>query len=116
MLAGEFPPTSGEGKLAGLDLVSKRQEINKCLGYCPQFDALFPLMTGREHLLMYTRIKGVPPALEDDVVNNMIWLMGLEQYADRTTGGYSGGNKRKLSVAIALLGGPKIVFLGERAS
>ena len=76
-------------------------------------DALFPKMTGEEHLRMYARIKGIPDDKEDQVVSNMIQLMNLSGHADRLAGGYSGGNKRKLSVAIALLGGPKIVFLDE---
>lgn len=113
MLAGEFPPTSGEGTLAGLDIVTQRNEINRSMGYCPQFDALFPKMTGREHLLMYARIKGIPADQEGPVTDSMIHLMGLRDHCDREAGSYSGGNKRKLSVAISLLGAPKIVFLDE---
>ena len=58
MLSGEFPPTSGNAWLAGMDMLTHRGEINRSMGYCPQFDALFPKMTGREHLVMYARIKG----------------------------------------------------------
>ena len=62
---------------------------------------------------MYARVKGVSPSTEDSVVQKLIEMMNLSDHCDREAGGYSGGNKRKLSVAIALLGGPKIVFLDE---
>ena len=90
-------------------MLSQREEINKLMGYCPQFDALSPLLTGREHLEMYARLKGIAAEAEQDVVENMIELMNLGAHCDRQAGGYSGGNKRKLSVAISLMGGPKIV-------
>jgi len=83
------------------------------MGYCPQFDALFPKLTAREHLSMYARIKGISADTQDAVVQQLIDMMNLSSHCDREAGGYSGGNKRKLSVAIALLGGPKIVFLDE---
>jgi ABC-type multidrug transport system ATPase subunit len=113
MLSGEFPPTSGEGYLAGMEMTTNREEINRTMGYCPQFDALFGKMTGREHLQMYARIKGIKHEQEDAVVQHMINTMNLQDHADREAGGYSGGNKRKLSVAIALMGSPRIVFLDE---
>jgi ABC-type multidrug transport system ATPase subunit len=113
MMAGEFPPTSGSGKLAGLDMLNDREEINKYMGYCPQFDALFPKLTATEHLMMYARVKGIDPSIQESVVANLTKMMNLTPHKDREAGGYSGGNKRKLSVAIALLGGPKIVFLDE---
>jgi len=96
-------------------MLREREAINKSMGYCPQFDALFPLLTAREHLHMYAEIKGVPAESEDQVVNNLIEMMALsvDGMCDRQAGGYSGGNRRKLSVAIALMGGPKIVFLDE---
>jgi ABC-type multidrug transport system ATPase subunit len=83
------------------------------MGYCPQFDALFDLLTGREHLNLYARIKGVREEEIDRVVNKMIRELDLVEYADRSAGSYSGGNKRKLSVAMAMMGDPKIIFLDE---
>jgi ABC-type multidrug transport system ATPase subunit len=113
MLSGEFPPTSGEGYLAGMEMTGNREAINRTMGYCPQFDALFPKLTGREHLQLYARIKGIDHAQENAVVQHMISTMDLQDHADREAGGYSGGNKRKLSVAVALMGSPRIVFLDE---
>jgi len=68
-------------------------------------------MTGREHLEFYARIKGVPETHIPKVVNRIILKMGLREYADRIASTYSGGNKRKLSVAIAMVGKPLIMFL-----
>jgi ABC-type multidrug transport system ATPase subunit len=85
----------------------------RLIGYCPQFDPLFPLLTGREHLEFYARLKGVEESDIKVVVDEQIKRMDLIAHCDRTSGGYSGGNKRKLSVACALIGDPKIVFLDE---
>jgi len=83
------------------------------MGYCPQFDALFENLTGREHLYMYGRIKGISEAEIKEVVEKQIEKMDLTDHASRLAGGYSGGNKRKLSVACAMIGNPSIVILDE---
>ena len=67
----------------------------------------------REHLFVYGRVKGVPLPLIDGVVDAMLKRMALWNYRDKLAGDYSGGNKRKLSVAIALLGDPKVLYLDE---
>ena len=83
------------------------------MGYCPQFDGLQPNMTAREHLQFYAQVRGVPTDLIDDTVESLLSKMSLNKYADRQAGTYSGGNKRKLSVAIALIGEPAVVLLDE---
>lgn len=83
------------------------------MGYCPQFDAINDLITGREHLEFYARLRGVPEKEVSRVAAWGIRKLGLTKYADRAAGNYSGGNKRKLSTAIALVGCPPIVFLDE---
>ena len=80
--------------------------------YCPQFDALFPLLTVREHLELYARVKGIPEPQVNAVVASSIQTLGLKAFERKRAGTLSGGNKRKLSVAIALIGSPPIVFLG----
>lgn len=114
------------------------QAMHQSMGYCPQFDAINDLLTGREHLEFYSRLRGVPedeaprvtarptpsrPAwaggapvlapvpLAPQVAQWGISKLGLAPYADRLAGGYSGGNKRKLSTAIALIGCPPVIFL-----
>ena len=113
MLSGEFAPSDGKAYLAGLDLLHDVHTCRRKIGYCPQFDSLFELLTGREHLELYSRIKGVKTENIKHVVDSKIAEMGLTEYADRRAGTYSGGNKRKLSVAMAMIGEPSIVFLDE---
>jgi len=113
ILTGEQPPTQGFGMLAGMNVTTQAEEVHKLVGYCPQFDAIFPSLTGRENLQIYGRIKGIPLDRLDGLVDQTIKQMTLESYADRISGGYSGGNKRKLSVAIAMIGGPELMFLDE---
>ena len=72
---------------------------------------MFDLLSGREHLELYARIKGIREEDINRVVDGKIAEMGLTEYAGRSAGTYSGGNKRKLSVAIAMIGEPSIVFL-----
>ncbi len=113
ILSGEFPPTEGQAWLGGLNLLTDIHQCRRKIGYCPQFDALFELLTAREHLYLYARIKGIMEKDLPQVVENKLNEMGLVEYADKPAGTYSGGNKRKLSVAIAMIGEPSIVFLDE---
>ncbi|RXM97428.1 ATP-binding cassette sub-family A member 1 [Acipenser ruthenus] len=92
-------------------VLTNLQAVHQHMGYCPQFDAINDLLTGREHLEFYARLRGVQ---EEDVSKVALWgirKLGLVQYAERPAGKYSGGNKRKLSTAISLIGAPPVVFL-----
>ena len=113
MLSGDETPTSGTALLGGFDILHSPYEVRQLIGYCPQFDALLPLLTAREHLSLYARIKCVPEARVARFVAALIAKLGLDDIADKPAGTYSGGNKRKLSVGIALVGNPLIVFLDE---
>ncbi len=84
-----------------------------CCRYCPQFDALYDLLTVREHLELFARIKGIEEPDVNGVVMSLVTLMDLTVFENKRAGTLSGGNKRKLSVAIALIGEPPVVFLGE---
>jgi len=113
MVTGDVIPTKGTAVLNGLDVLTQQREVRKFMGYCPQFDALLPMMTGRETLTMFASFKGVEPSVMGDYVEKMLKRLTLTPYADKPCRGYSGGNKRKLSVGIALIGGPPVVFLDE---
>jgi ABC-type multidrug transport system ATPase subunit len=110
----EFPPTSGDATLAGYSVMNEPEQTRRRIGYCPQFDALFQNMTGLEHVELYASIKGVPRKYIKEAANSKLDEMGLNEL-DRTrlAAGYSGGMKRKLSVACATIGQPQIVFLDE---
>jgi len=113
MLTGEIPPSSGGAQILGLDIEKDIDTLRQHMGYCPQFDPLLGWMTARETLSMFARIKGVKEEHVAKAVEEAMRVVTLTQYADRTVQGYSGGNKRKLSLAIALIGGPTVVFLDE---
>jgi ATP-binding cassette, subfamily A (ABC1), member 3 len=113
MLTGDILPTSGTARLAGYDIITEQPEVRRLLGYCPQFDALLDLLTVQEHLELYARIKGVPEARVAAAVEAQLDAFDLRPYANKLAGTLSGGNKRKTSVAVALIGAPPLVFLDE---
>ncbi|NXB29189.1 ABCA1 protein, partial [Eulacestoma nigropectus] len=113
MLTGDTEVTLGEAWLKGHSVLTDLQSVHQHMGYCPQFDAITDLLTGREHLEFYSRLRGVPEEETPRVAQWGIAALGLGPHADRPAGKYSGGNKRKLSTAIALLGCPPVVFLDE---
>ncbi|XP_047137876.1 phospholipid-transporting ATPase ABCA3 isoform X1 [Hydra vulgaris] len=116
MLTGELSLSSGTAFLHGYNLQTQLKKVQQRIGYCPQFDALIGRMTGREMLRMFARLRGVPSNNLEEVVNAAIEQLNLSAWADKMCGDYSGGNKRKLSTAIAIVGDPAIVFLDEPTS
>lgn len=113
MLTGDSVVTSGEAYLAGNSVLTEIDEVHQNMGYCPQFDAINDLLTGREHLEFYAILRGVPEKEVCKVADWGIRKLGLMKYVDKAAGSYSGGNMRKLSTAMALIGGPPVVFLDE---
>ncbi len=113
VLSGDYIPSAGTATLGGYDILTQQLECRRLIGYCPQFDSLLDLLTVREHLELFARIKGVPPQFLEEVVSDKIKQMDLSQFENKLAGRLSGGNKRKLSVGIALIGSPQIVFLDE---
>lgn len=113
MVTGDTLPSSGEAVLAGHNVAQERSAAHRSMGYCPQSDAIFDLLTGREHLELFARLRGVPEAQVAQTALSGLVRLGLPSYADRPAGTYSGGNKRKLATALALVGDPAVVFLDE---
>lgn len=116
ILCGEIQPTSGICLVNGMNVATDMNKIRHLIGYCPQFDALLDNLTAREHLELYAAIKGIPSQMRERLISEKIIQLNLQKYENVQSGTYSGGNKRKLSVAIALLGNPPIVFLDEPSS
>jgi ABC-type multidrug transport system ATPase subunit len=116
MLTGDVRPTSGTASLAGYDVSTELPKVLGQVGYCPQFDALLEELTGFELLRIFAALKGVPENSLEAVVQSLIRKVGLTPHAQNPTKGYSGGNKRKLSLAMALVGSPTLVFLDEPSS
>lgn len=113
MLTGEHQITSGSAFINKLNVHTERFDSLREFGYCPQFDALLNQLTGRETLVMYARLRGVPESSIKDMVENLLLLVGIESYGDKRVEGYSGGTKRKLSVAVALTGFPPVLVMDE---
>ncbi|OEU16083.1 hypothetical protein FRACYDRAFT_208005 [Fragilariopsis cylindrus CCMP1102] len=114
MLTAEFPPSSGDATLAGYSVANEPEKTRRRVGYCPQFDAHFTNLTGREHVELYASIKGIPLSVLKEASASKLAQVGLcEADCDRLAAGYSGGMKRRLSLAIATIGNPQIVFLDE---
>lgn len=114
-LTGVVKPDAGSVTINGFDITRAAgfEQARKMIGYCPQFDAIFEGLTVREHLEIYAALKGIKVELVDRLIEKAIKDMDLESYTRIRANNLSGGNKRKLSVAMAMLGNPPIVFLDE---
>src|SRR5919199_989842 len=113
MLPTLLPPTSGRAFVAGFDVVREGPSVRRSIGAALQEAALDPHLTGREHLRLQTALQGVPRAERGPRGDELLDRVGLAQAADRKVGGYSGGMKRRLDLALALVHQPRILFLDE---
>ncbi len=115
MLCGLFEPTSGGARIDGRSILDPKdlQQIHATMGVCPQHDVLWGDLTAREHLLFYGRLKGLVGANLTAEVEATLKDVKLTFAADKAAGKYSGGMKRRLSVANALVGSPRVVYLDE---
>ena len=111
MLTGDIPVTSGEASIASHRVAGRGRAMHHSVGYCPQVDALIESLTGRQHLTFYSRLRGLPANEVKKVVEWALLKLGLEEHADKPVKAYSGGNRRKLSTAIALLARPALILL-----
>jgi len=112
-LTAEITKDSGFISINGIEINNNINQVKNLIGYCPQKDAIFEYMTVYENLDFYARIKGIDYVHREDVVGNLIKEMNLQNYKNKISGNLSGGNKRKLSVAISLVGNPPIILLDE---
>ena len=109
----EIAQDNGSIFINGQNIAGRFNELNELFGYCPQFDAIFEHLTVYENLEFFARIKGIKYTLINKLVNSMIKEMSLEEFTDKISGRLSGGNKRKLAVAISLIGNHPIILLDE---
>jgi len=113
MLTTLLPPTSGSARVAGHDVVEEGTQVRAAIGAALQEAALDPFLTGREHMKLQTALHGLPRAERTRRGDELLARVGLVEAADRKVGGYSGGMKRRLDLALALVHGPRILFLDE---
>ncbi|MEP6909845.1 MAG: ATP-binding cassette domain-containing protein [Actinomycetota bacterium] len=113
MLTTLLPPTAGTARVAGFDIVKEGPKVRSSIGAALQEAALDNLLTGREHLRLQCALHGIPRAERQVRAKELLERVGLTEAADRKVGGYSGGMKRRLDLALALVHRPSILFLDE---
>lgn len=116
MLTGDERISGGDAIVRGFSLRDQINDVYQHVSYCPQFDALLMDMTGHETLLIYCLIRGIPKHEIDNVCRNLCLEVGLMKHVDKQVMAYSGGNRRKLSIAVALVGDSDLIFLDEPTS
>ena len=108
-----LPPTSGTARVAGYDVVHEGPKVRSVIGAALQEAALDPLLTGRDHLRLQATLQGLSRADRRERSDALLERVGLAEAADRKVRGYSGGMKRRLDLALALVHRPRILFLDE---
>ncbi len=113
MLTTLLRPTSGTATVAGHDVVQDSAAVRRAIGVALQEAALDPLMTGRELLRMQATLHGMPREEGHRRAEVLLRRVGLVQAADRRVGTYSGGMRRRIDLASALVHEPRVLFLDE---
>ncbi|XP_044748783.1 phospholipid-transporting ATPase ABCA3 [Coccinella septempunctata] len=113
MLTGDVKMTYGEAWVRGLSIKNELKEVQKLIGYCPQFDALLDDLTARESLTMFSLLRGIRKGDCGSIAEKLARDFDFVKHLDKQVKELSGGNKRKLSTAIALIGDPPVLYLDE---
>src|SRR3954453_22381842 len=111
MLTTLLLPTRGRAGVAGCDVVREARQVRASIGVALQEAALDPLMNGRELIRLQATLQGLPSAAGRKRADELLGRVGLSEAADRRVGGYSGGMKRRLDLAAALVHEPRVLFL-----
>ena len=113
MLTTLLRPTGGSATVAGHDVVSQASDVRRAIGVALQEAALDPLMSGRELMGLQAALHAVPRRESKERADALIERVGLDHAADRRVGTYSGGMRRRLDLAMALIHEPRVLFLDE---
>ncbi|KAK5642702.1 hypothetical protein RI129_008869 [Pyrocoelia pectoralis] len=116
IMTGDLRMSSGEAWINGISLTSNMKAIYKCIGYCPQFDALLDELTCFETLIIFSLIRGMSYAASKNMAKNLSHDLDFYHHLYKRVNELSGGNKRKLSTALSLIGNPSVLFLDEPTS
>lgn len=116
MLIGMIAPTSGTAVINGYDIRANLYKARSSIGLCPQHNILFDELTVREHIIFYSRLKGLNDGEIAEEVERYVQVLELKPKIDSMSASLSGGMKRKLSVGVALCGRSKVVFCDEPSS
>ena len=113
MLTGLIGQTSGKATVFDKEIFEQMSEVRQFMGVCPQHDILFEQLTPEEHLDIFYDFKGGDPATKQQEIQDILRDVGVLPDKKKQASSLSGGNQRKLSVAIAMCGGSKLVLLDE---
>ena len=113
MLTGILEPSAGKALLAGNDLVEDIEDVKNVIGVCAQFDILWNEMTADEHLYLFAKLRNIPASSMENTIVNKLKQVNLLDVRHSQVQTFSGGMKRRLSMAICSLGEPRIIFLDE---
>jgi ABC-2 type transport system ATP-binding protein len=106
-------PTGGRVEVNGFDVKSKAQEVRESIGYMPQETSVDEELTARENIRFACRAYGVPRERRAERIDELLELVDLADVGDKKSGGFSGGMKKRLDAAMALVHRPSLVFLDE---
>jgi ABC-2 type transport system ATP-binding protein len=113
MLATLIPPDDGEATIAGADLRRDPGEVRRRIGYVAQGGSTWDEVTAREELVLHARMYGLRKAAARERAEKALAAFQLSEYADRKCKTYSGGQRRRVDIALGIIHGPRIVFLDE---
>jgi ABC-2 type transport system ATP-binding protein len=113
MLATLLPPTSGEGRVCGFDVVRQAAAVRRAIGYVPQLLSAEGMLSGYENLLIFAKLYDIPRAGRAERIAEALEFMGLSEAAHRLVRTYSGGMIRRLEIAQSMLHRPQVLFLDE---
>ncbi len=113
MLATLFKPDGGEARVAGYDLLKEAARVREHIGYVSQAGGADPEATGRENLVLQGRLYGMGRIEAEERVEELVSALELAPFADRIAKTYSGGQRRRLDLAIGLVHSPPVLFLDE---
>ncbi|MGD0645322.1 MAG: ATP-binding cassette domain-containing protein [Candidatus Bathyarchaeia archaeon] len=113
MLTTLLPPTNGSANVGGFDIVHNASKVRRLIGYVPQLLSADSTLTGRENLMIFSKLYDIPKNECTPRINDSLEFMGLTDACDKLVKNYSGGMIRRLEIAQAMLHHPKVLFLDE---
>ncbi len=113
ILSTLIKPTTGVGRVLGHDVVHEADAVRGLIGVTGQFSAVDDLLTGRENLALMADLHHLPPASGHARIDELLETFELLEASDRVPTTYSGGMRRRLDLAMTLIGRPKVIFLDE---
>ncbi|XP_047128528.1 ATP-binding cassette sub-family A member 2 isoform X1 [Hydra vulgaris] len=113
MLTGDTPITDGDAFVDNYSIRNNLADVYHTIGYCPQTDAFDELLTAKELFIYFSRLRGFNKSQSKKIANWALNKLGLFEYKNQKCCEYSGGNKRKVSTGLALIGSPSLIFLDE---